>query len=408
MAEDSYRYLIAGGGLAGGSAVEGIRERDAEGSILLVGAEPYLPYDRPPLTKGLWFGKKRIEQTFVHDDAFYARLGTTLALDTVLVRLDADAHTVTDDRGRVYHYDKLLLATGGIPRQLEIPGGNLEGIAYYRYLSDYLRVRRDAAEGRSALVIGGGFIGSEIAAALQTNKVNVTMLFPDAYLVSRVFPEGLGRTLTEHYRQRGVAIHAGDAPVTISLREGQFVTRTQQGREFATDLLLVGVGIRPNTMLAEQAGLTLDNGVVVNDRLQTSHPDIYAAGDLASFPYQALGKQMRVEHWDNALNQGKWAGRNMAGADESFAYMPYFFSDLFEFGYEAVGDVISKLDTFTDWQQENDTGIIYYLQDNQVRGVMLCNIYGKVENARDLIRRGVRVNRPEELAGAIPARKEAA
>ena len=152
--------------------------------------------------------------------------------------------------------------------------------------------------------------------------------------------------------------------------------------------MIVGVGVKPSVTLAEQAGLATGDGIIVNEYLQTSHPDIYAAGDNARFPYQVLGQQARVEHWDNALNQGKHAGRNLAGARDAFTYMPYFFSDLFEFGYEAVGEVNSRMETRADWQKPFDTGVIYYLRDGRIRGAMMCNVWEKVEAARALIRRG--------------------
>ena len=400
MAERSYPYVIVGAGLTGGSAVEGIREIDENGSILLIGEEKHLPYDRPDLTKKLWFGKKTLDQVFVHDRDYYLNNGVELALGDRIVALDEKQKTVVDSSGENYHYEKLLLATGGIPRSLPIPGSDLEGISYYRYLDDYVRIRAEATEGKTALVVGGGFIGSEIAAALNMHGVNVTMIFPTAYLCDRVFPPYLGEAIQARYREKGVTILAGDAPSAFEKKDGRFVTTTREGRTIESDMLIVGVGIMPATQLAQDAGLEVTNGIVVNEYLQTSSPSIFAAGDNAFFPYQALGRQMRVEHWDNAVTQGKWAGRNMAGAAEPFTHMPYFFSDLFEFGYEAVGDVDSRLETVPDWQKENDTGVIYYLEDGKVRGMMMCNVWEKVDAARDIIRRGERVS-AESLHGAL-------
>jgi len=400
MADERYAYIIMGGGLAGASAVEGIRELDKKGTILLISAERHLPYDRPPLSKKLWFGKKKVEEIFLHDQKFYDQNGVTVALDTRVTALDANRKNVTTDKRTRYVFQKLLLATGGVPRMLPIPGGTLEGIRYYRSLDDYLGLRTEAAEGKSAMVIGGGFIGSEIAAALQTNKIDVTMVFPDSYLVNRIFPASLGRALMDLYRSRGITILAGEKPVSFQKRGTQFLTRTESGRELASDMIVAGIGIAPSLELPRKAGLQTANGVIVDEYLQASLPDIFAAGDIAFFPYQALGKQMRVEHWDNALNQGKWAGRNMAGAREPYTYMPYFFSDLFEFGFEAVGDVNAGLETVADWKKENDTGVIYYIGDNKVRGVMMCNVWDKVETARMLIKKGEQVKK-ESLYGLI-------
>ncbi len=400
MMEKSYDYIIVGSGLAGASAVEGIRELDKNGSIVLLGSERHLPYDRPPLSKKLWFGQKKVEDIFVHDSQFYEKNAVNLVLGTTVISLDAGQKTVTDDKGQIYHYRKLLLATGGAPARLPITGGDLDGISYYRYLDDYLRIREEAIEGKSATVIGGGFIGSEIAAALNINKVDVTMIFPGPYICGRIFPESLAAAVQQNFIKRGVKVLSGDSPVSFEKTLNRFVTTTKTGKRIESDMVVVGIGIKPSIELAQGAGLQTGNGIILNEYLQSSDPDIYAAGDNALFPYQALGQQMRLEHWDCALNQGKHAGRNMTGAREPFTYMPYFFSDLFEFGYEAVGEVNAKLESFADWQKENDTGVIYYLKDGKVRGAMMCNVWEKVDAARELIISGKQAS-PESLRGAI-------
>jgi 3-phenylpropionate/trans-cinnamate dioxygenase ferredoxin reductase component len=395
-----YDYVIVGGGLAGASAVEGIRELDKAGNILLIGAEAHLPYDRPPLSKKLWFGKQKVEDVFLHDRNFYEQHGVTLALDTRAERLDPESRTLQVSGGKFYGYRKLLLATGCKPRMLNIPGADLEGICYFRVLDDYLHVRGLAAEGGSAVIVGGGFIGSELAAALNVNKLDVTMVFPGATLCDRVFPEYLGSAMRQHYLEKGVKFLAPDQPVSFGRNGGKFTTRTEMGATLESDIVIVGVGVVPELGLAESAKLETANGIVVNEYLQTSRPDVYAAGDNAYFPYRVLGYQTRIEHWDQALNQGKHAGRNMAGANEPYTYQPYFFSDLFEFGYEATGEVDARLETFADWQKENHTGVIYYLREGKVRGVMLCNVWDKVEAARELIRKGETMT-PEKLRGLI-------
>jgi len=395
-----YDYVIVGGGLAGASAVQGIRELDTAGKILLLGKETHLPYDRPPLSKKLWFGKQKVEDIFLHDRAFYDAHAVTLALDTEAVRLNPDARTLVASDGATYAYGNLLLATGCKPRKLEIPGGDLDGICYFRNLDDYLHVRGGAAEGKSAVVVGGGFIGSELAAALNICKLQVTMIFPSALICDRVFPDYLSRAVQRRFQEKGVRILAEDKPVSIGRDGGKFIMVTGKGEKVISDIVIAGVGVAPDVELARSGGLEVGNGIVVNEYLECSRPGIYAAGDNAFFPYRALGQSMRIEHWDHALNQGKWAGRNMAGAHEPFTYQPYFFSDLFEFGYEATGEVDSRLETFADWQKENDTGVIYYLRDGNVRGVMMCNVWDKVEAGRELIRKGGKT-RPEQLRGLI-------
>ena len=392
MTEHACDYLIVGAGLAGASAVEGIRERDPKRSITMIGAEKHLPYDRPPLSKKLWFGKKKVKDIFLHDRAFYDRKGVTLFAGRHVVALDVKNKTVSDSAGKRYRFKKLLLATGGAPQVLPIPGGDLAGICYYRVLDDYQRMRREATEGKSAVIIGGGFIGSEMAAALCINKLKVTMIYPSAHLCDRVFPDDLGLAMERLYQGRGVRILKGRKPASFERKGPRFVVQTSGGEKIETDLVIVGIGIKPAVELADRAGLATGDGISVNEYLQTSHPDIYAAGDNARFPYQALGQQARVEHWDNALNQGKHAGRNMAGARKAFTYMPYFFSDLFEFGYEAVGEVNSRMETLADWQKPFDTGVIYYLRNSKIRGTMMCNVWEKVEAARTLIRSGAGSN----------------
>ncbi len=400
MADRTYSYIIIGSGLAGASAVEGIRERDTIGGILLIGTENHLPYDRPPLSKKLWFGKKKVEDIFLHDQKFYNQQGVTLSPGVTVASIEPKQKTVITTGGIRYQYNKLLIATGGVPRALPVPGGGLESIYYYRYLDDYLRLRKELSEGKSAVIIGGGFIGSEMAAALVVNRINVTMIFPDQYLVSRVFPESLGRALLDRFIARGIKVLAGEKPASFTRTGTKMSTRTESGREIESDIVIAGVGIAPSLDLPRRAGLQTANGIIVDEYLQASLPDIYAAGDIAFFPYRALGKQTRVEHWDNAITQGKWAGRNMAGAGEPYTHLPYFFSDLFEFGYEAVGEVDAQLETVADWQKENDTGVIYYLKDGKIRGAMMCNVWDKVEEARKLILKGEKVTR-ESLRGLI-------
>ncbi len=398
--ESKHDYVIVGGGLAGVSAIEGIRQRDRNGSILLLAKEPYLPYDRPPLSKQLWFGKKKLEEIYLHTDQWYAESNVEVQLGRTVVQLDPTRKVMTDDLDRRHFGHKVLLATGGAPHHLNIPGGELESICYYRTLDDYTQIRALAKRGASAVVIGGGFIGSEIAAALSQAEVTVTMIFPDPYLCHRVFPPALGSFLQEQYRQRDIQILVGDVPASISTNEGRFVTNTRNGVKLESEIVIAGVGIQPSIALAKNAGLSVSDGIILNDRLQTSFPDIFAAGDNAFFPYATLGRSSRVEHWDNALMQGRHAGRNMAGANEPYLHMPYFFSDLFEFGYEAVGEVDGRLETFADWQEENRKGVIYYLKEGRLRGAMMCDVWGRVEEARRLIRKNAPVTF-SDLRGAI-------
>ncbi len=353
MPKDDFKYIVIGGGLAGASAVEGIREKDTDGSIAMLANEEHLPYDRPPLTKKLWTGKMSYGQVFLHDQKYYFDNNVEVLLGVTVTAIDPVRKNIVDSAGRFYHYEKLLLATGGRPRRLSITGGNLEGICYYRYLEDYRRISNLATAEKSAVIVGGGFIGSELAASLSLNGIKVSMIFPGSYICEKVFPGYLASALQKEYVKKGIEIINGDKPLSFEKKNNGFVVHTENGEEIESDMLIVGIGINPEYELAATAKLRSNNGVVVNEYLQTSDPDIYAAGDNAAFPCRALGKVMRFEHWDNARSQGIQAGKNMAGAREPFDYLPYFFSDLFEFGYEAVGEVDSRFKTFAVWQEEN-------------------------------------------------------
>ena len=396
-----FDYVIVGAGNAGISAVEGIRELDQTGSILVVGAEDHLPYDRPPLTKQLWFGKKTVDEISLHEREYFERQHVELVSGERVTEIHPDEKSVLTDLGRSERYGKLLLATGGKPRQLQIPGADLKGVFYFRSLDDYVELSREP-QGKSILVVGGGFIGAEIAAALSMHEAQVTMVFPGRLMLERVFPEALAHSIQEQYSQRGIRILSEDFATLFVSRGGWLAAETRNGEHLACDAIVVGAGIEPETELARSAGLAVENGIEVNELLESSAPDVFAAGDNANFPYAALEKRMRVEHWDNAVAQGKAAGRNMAGAGEPFTYMPYFYSDLFDFGFEAVGDVSSSLATYADWQKENETGVVYYLEDGRVRGVMLCNVWEKLDQARALIRAGTHVS-AVDLHGALRA-----
>ena len=390
MSMHLHDYVIVGGGLAGTAAAAAIRERDARGSILILSAEKHPPYDRPPLSKGLWTGSKSLALVSLHEPLFYDTKGIALALGHRVIGIDARHKTLQDSHGWRIRYRKLLLATGGLPRRLPIPGGCLEGVIYFRTLDDYLHLRERAVTGRSAVVIGGGLLGAELAAALTMNKLDVTMVFPGPYPCRRILPEGPGRAVLRLYRDRGVNVLCEDEPVRIESIRGRYRTRTRAGHEIDSDLVLVAAGIAPQTSLARQAGLILRDGVVVDECLRASRKDIYAAGDLAAFPSLALGRRVRVEHWDNARAQGLCAGHNMAGRPEPYTYLPYAFSDLFDFGFEAVGEVDPRLETRCEWQEEDKTGFVYFLKDGRIRGALMCNVWGKVDAARDLILEGAK------------------
>jgi 3-phenylpropionate/trans-cinnamate dioxygenase ferredoxin reductase component len=369
-------YLIVGGGMTGAEAAKAIRERDGGAAVTLVGGEPHAPYKRPPLTKKLWSGG---EESSIWKGT--EELGIDLRLGRRIVSLDLAASRAVDDEGAQYTFEKVLLATGGRPRRL---GGNDQEVIYFRTLDDYRALRAIAGEGKRVVVIGGGFIGTEIAAALTTNGCAVTMVVPEQWLNARLFPAGLGGFVTEYYRERGVEVLTGE---TVGSVDGTSVT-TGSGRTLEADAVVAGLGIVPDTELAEAAGLPVENGIVVDEYGRADgRDDVFAAGDVANFPSPVLGGVFRVEHEDHANTHGKVVGSNMAGAGVVYDHLPLFYSDLFDLGYEAVGEVDSRLATVETWEEPNRKGTIVYVDDERrPRGFLLWDTWGKVDAARELIR----------------------
>jgi 3-phenylpropionate/trans-cinnamate dioxygenase ferredoxin reductase subunit len=392
-----YMYLIIGGGMTADAAIGGIRKVDPTGTVGLIGAESHPAYDRPPLTKGLWKDKS-LESIWRKSD----RQEVSFHLGRQAMTLDAANQRVTDDQGTVYTYDKLLLATGGTPRRLPFGGAN---IIYYRTLDDYQRLKALTLHSQKFAVIGGGFIGSEIAAALTMNGKSVVMAFPGEGIGGHVFPADLSRFLNDYYRQKGVEVLAATRVTGWELRQGKPVLKTEsaQGdREVMADAVVAGIGIQPNVDLAKAAGLEVDNGIRVDRGLRTRDPDIYAAGDVANFYNPALDQRLRVEHEDNANTMGTLAGQAMAGQTVSYDHLPFFYSDLFDLGYEAVGEVDARLETVADWKEPYRKGVIYYLRDGRVRGVLLWNVWQQVDSARKLIAEAGPF-RAADLKGRLPA-----
>ncbi len=398
-----YTYLLIGGGMTADAATQGIRAVDPTGTIGLIGAEPVPPYNRPPLSKGLWKGDSL--DTIGRETA---ERGVAMHLGRTAPALDPAGKRVTDDTGVVYTYDTLLLATGGTPRRLPFGG---DEIIYYRTLADYERLRALTAWGQRFAVIGGGFIGAEIAAALAMNGKEVVLIFPRKGIGDRIFPADHARFLNDSYVEHGVEIAAHEYVVGMERRGRRHAltlrnVRTGDVRETVVAGVNAGLGITPNVALAQQAGLIEDNGMAVDGievdaSLRTSDPAIYAAGDVANFANPALGVRLRVEHEDNANTMGRMAGRSMAGSGESYDHLPFFSSDLFDAGYEAVGQVDALLEVVADWREPHREGVLYYLRDGRVRGVLLWNVSGQVDAARRLIAEPGPF-RPADLRGRLP------
>ncbi len=387
-----YKYLIIGGGMAADAAVKGIRSIDQNGTIGIISAEKSNPYKRPPLSKGLWKNRP-FESIFLKTE----EKGVQIHLQSVAVSLNPQSKTVYDNADQSYSYEKLLIATGGDPRKLEY---HSEKLIYYRFVDDYLKLREMCESGNDFAVIGGGFIGTEIAAALAMNGKKVTIIFPEQAIGVRIYPLDIAEFLVNYFRKNGVDVLCGEMLADIENKGNKTVVKTQSGKQIEADGVIAGIGLKLNTEIAYGAGLPVENGILVDEYLNAEHPDIFSAGDVASFYNPVLNKRMRPEHEDNALKMGEIAGKNMAGEKILYHHIPFFYSDLFEVGYEAVGELDPNLEIFADWKTPYEEGVVYYLQNNRVRGVLLWNVWDRIDEARNVIAEPGPFS-PENLKGRI-------
>jgi len=374
----TYKYVIIGGGLAGQRAAQGIRKVDTVGTVALVTQEPHAPYERPPLSKGYLMGSEGLDAVYLKDDAWYDENEIAVMTDLRAADLDAGSHTVTLNNGRELTYEKLLLATGGHAWRLPLPGADLANVFTLRTIKDSNAIRTAAEGADHALVVGGSFIGSEAAASLTQMGVDVTMVFPESRLLKRVVTQELSDFLRDKFEGEGVRILDGTKPERLEGDGAVERAVLDSGETLEGDLVVMGVGIRLNTELAEAAGLAMTERkeVIVDQYLRTSDPDVYAGGDIAAWPDPTFGQRLRVEHWDVARRQGLRAGRNMAGEEKPYTSLPYFFSDMFDFGFEAWGNL-------TSWDQAILRGELgeprfqfFYFDQGKMVGVLTAGRLG--------------------------------
>ena len=335
---ESTRYLIIGGGLAGGRAVDGIRHMDAEGAITLVGQELEVPYNRPPLSKELLQGQETREAIKLKPREDYEAQGVRLLLGTKVEHLDPDRKEATLSTGEKLHFEKALLATGGTPIRPGLPGSDLPEVFTLRTIDDAEAIQALAKPGKRAVIVGAGFIGMELASSLTQLGVHVSVVEMLSYLWPQFIDAELARFFQDRFHERGIEFYLNEKVVEIQGEAHVTGVRTASGKALPADFVCIAVGIRPNLELAVEAGLDHADGVLVNAHLQTSHPDIYAAGDIANFPDPYFGKRRRVEHWGQADYTGALAGRNMAGANEPYDLLTYVWSSIFDDHLEFAGD----------------------------------------------------------------------
>ncbi|MFP4323954.1 MAG: NAD(P)/FAD-dependent oxidoreductase [Anaerolineales bacterium] len=336
-----YKHIILGGGVAAGYAAQTFAEYNCQaGDVAIISADDTLPYDRPPLSKDFLQGKETTAQVLINDADFYADNHIRVLLQTRITDVDFGARTLTSDAGETFSFDKLLITTGSHLRRLNIPNGDLDKVEYLRSDNQARRIRHDADTEVRAVVVGGGYIGMETAASLTEDNIIVTMVYPNAHFLEGIFSSEMGEFFENYFRERGITLSKGHE-VTSFIGEDGAVRGVvlDNGDTLPADFAVVGIGVEPNTGLFEDTPLILDEpGIRLNEYLQTSIPDVYAAGDVASYQDVVMGGQTRLEHWDAAKTQGQHAAQAMiSGKPERFEYVPYFFSDVFDLSYEIWG-----------------------------------------------------------------------
>ncbi|MEP6817518.1 MAG: FAD-dependent oxidoreductase [Marmoricola sp.] len=330
--------VVVGGGLSAAKAVEQLRESGFDGSIVLYGDELHLPYERPPLSKGYLLGNDPLDQATVNDRQWYDEHNVELRLGTVVTGIDL-ADKVVHSAGGDQTYDQLLLATGAAPRTLAMADDSGAPVTYLRTIEDSDRLKRGFAEGNRVTIVGGGWIGLEVAAAARAAGCEVTVLESLDLPLLRVLGPEVAERFAALHRAHGVDLRTQVELASVEKNGAGVVVRLADGGVVEADLLVVGVGVVPNTRPAEEAGLDVDNGVLVDEQLRSSDPAVFAAGDLANAQHPLLGRRLRVEHWDNAIGQGQTAARNMLGEGVAYDRLPYFFTDQYDLGMEYVGSI---------------------------------------------------------------------
>jgi len=398
-------YVIVGASLAGAKAAQTLREEGFDGPLVLIGNESERPYERPPLSKGYLTGADEREKIYVHPPQWYAEHDVDLRLGTAVTAIDPTGHQVTLADGSQVGYGKLLLATGSSPRRLPVPGADLEQVLYLRTAADSDRIKKAFRSASRVVVIGAGWIGLETAAAARTAGVEVTVLEAAELPLLRVLGREVAQVFADLHRDHGVDLRFGVQVAEITGSGGAANgVLLADGTRIGADVVIVGVGIEPNTGLALAAGLEVDNGIRVDERLRTSHPDIYAAGDVANAFHPPLGKHIRVEHWANALNQPQTAARAMLGQDAVYDRVPYFFTDQYDLGMEYAGYVEPGGYDQVVFRGEAASRefIAFWLGEGRVLAGMNVNVWNVNEQIQALVRAARPID-PSRLADpAVP------
>lgn len=374
-----YDYLIIGGGMAADTAARGIREQDAFGSIGILSSDSDEPYTRPALSKKLWTDPSFTDDQITLNTAKETK-DTTLRLNTTVSAIERDQHRVKLKDGTSIAYKKLLLVTGGEPKKIDGPDD--EHVILFREWSDYRRLRDFSGDNQHVVIVGGGYIGSELAAGLIQNNTKVTLIYPDEVLGGSQFPSELAKEYENAFREAGVELLNGRRADSYKKEDGKFVLQLNDGSTVEGDTIVIGLGVSPRVSLAENSGLKVEDGIYVDEQLRTTDPDIWAAGDIAYYPDKILGRT-RIEHVDHARKSGKAAGKAMAGSTDPYAYTPYFYSVVFSISWKAIGTLDSSLTTLID--EVGNGKVVYYLEDNLPVGILTWNVEPDLDAVRAVL-----------------------
>ena len=395
-------FVIVGASLTGAKAAETLRVEGFEGRVVLIGEETERPYERPMLSKEYLRGDKPAAKLYVHEEGFYADNDIELLTGTRVASLDAATHEITLEDGSRMPYSRLLLSTGATPRRIPVPGAELQGVRYLRRMSDSDALRAAIKSASRVVVIGAGWIGSEVAASARQLGVEVSVVAPEAVPLERVLGPVLGGVYRDLHAEHGVDLHLSTQIEAIVGKDAAQGVRTTNGLVIEGDLVVVGVGVSPRDELARLAGLTLDNGIVVDEFLRTSAPDVFAAGDVASAWNPMYGRHIRMEHWANALNQGQTVACNMLGQETAYSKLPYFYSDQFDLGMEYNGYA-------SDWDRVVVRGdlvarefLAFWLKDGRVLAGMNANVWDQGDGIKALVRSGAAVDADRLADLSIP------
>jgi len=402
---DLTSFIIVGGGMAGAIAAQTLREEGFDGRITLLGQEPNAPYERPPLSKDYLQGKADRDSIFVHPEQWYAENAVELSLGGAVTSLDPALRTVTTAAGTQLHYDKLLLATGSEPRRLDMPGADLDGVYYLRNVEDSERIKIKFGGARRVVIIGAGWIGLETAAAARTAGLDVTLLVSGDMPLQHVLGPEVAPVFAELHRNHGVDLRYRTKAAELAGNHGAVTAALlSDGTRIETDMIIVGIGAAPRTELAAAAGLKIDNGLLVDEHLRTSDPDIFAAGDIAHAYNPRLGRHIRVEHWANARRQGAVAAKAMLGQDAADVRPSYFYTDQYDLSMEYTGDIGPAGYDRVIFRRHADSRevIVFWLYEQRVQAGMNINIWDVAEDIERLIQSPRQINADDLADPAIP------